>query len=65
VDACYFGLGSQDLYVIGDVPDEIAAASLHLHTTASGTARTQAIALLTAVQIDLATRAVSAPEPTP
>lgn len=61
VDVCYFSFGGHDLYVIGEVPDEMAAASLHLHTTASGAARTQGIPLLTPEQMDLATRSVKAP----
>lgn len=55
VEACYFALGGHDLYVIGDVPDEIAAASLHIHTTASGEARSTALPLLTAEEMDRAT----------
>lgn len=59
VEACYFSLGGQDLYVIGDVPDEIAAASLSIHTSASGIARSEAIALVTPEQMDKATGVVA------
>lgn len=59
VEACYFALGARDLYVVGDVPDEVAAAVLSIHTTASGAARTEAIPLLTPDQMDKATSAVA------
>jgi uncharacterized protein with GYD domain len=55
VESCYFALGGRDLYVIGQVPDEVAAASLSIHTTAGGAARTEAIPLLTPDQMDKAT----------
>lgn len=55
VEACYFSVGGRDLFVIGEVPDEIAAAMLSVHTTASGAARTEAIPLLTPEQMDKAT----------
>ncbi len=56
VEACYFAFGGQDLYVIGEVPDETAAASLSVRTAASGSARSQTIPLLTAEQMDEAVR---------
>lgn len=59
VEACYFAFGGQDIYVIGEVPDEIAAAALHLHTTAGGAARSRGIPLLTAEQVDIAAHATS------
>lgn len=54
VESCYFGLGGRDLYVIGEVPDAVAAASLSIHTTAGGEARTEAITLLTPSEMDQA-----------
>lgn len=64
VEICYFSLGGRDLYVIGEVPDEIAAASLSIHTTASGAARTEAITLLTPDEMDKATSTVARPATT-
>jgi uncharacterized protein with GYD domain len=55
VQACYFAFGATDLYVIGDVPDEVAAASLSLRTAIAGGARSQTVALLTPEQLDEAT----------
>ncbi|MEU7768076.1 GYD domain-containing protein [Nocardia sp. NPDC049190] len=55
VDACYFALGADDLFVIGDAPDEMAAAALAVRTAASGAAVSHTVALLTPEQIDEAT----------
>ncbi|MDQ5841835.1 MAG: GYD domain-containing protein [Chloroflexota bacterium] len=56
VEACYFAFGTTDLYVIGEVPDEVAAASLSLRTAVTGAARSQTVVLLTPEQLDEATR---------
>ncbi|MGH3948137.1 MAG: GYD domain-containing protein [Pseudonocardiaceae bacterium] len=56
VEACYFAFGGADLYVIGEVPDEVTAAALSIQTAASGAARTESIVLLTPEQVDEATR---------
>ncbi|AWK74723.1 MULTISPECIES: GYD domain-containing protein [Rhodococcus] len=56
VESCYFALGGRDLFVIGDVPDEVAAAALGIRTAASGAARSESVMLLTPEQIDDAVR---------
>jgi uncharacterized protein with GYD domain len=56
VEVCYFAFGTTDLYVIGEVPDEVAAASLSLRTAVAGAARSQTVVLLTPEQLDEATR---------
>jgi uncharacterized protein with GYD domain len=56
VEVCYYAFGTTDLYVIGEVPDEVAAASLSLLTAGAGGARSQTVALLTPEQLDEATR---------
>lgn len=56
VEACYYAFGGSDLYVLGEVPDEVAAASLSIQTAASGAAKTQSIALITPEQVDEAVR---------
>jgi hypothetical protein len=45
-----------DLYVIGEVPDEVAAVALSLRTAAAGGAHSQTVPLLTPEQLDEATR---------
>jgi len=56
VEVCYYAFGTTDLYVIGEVPDEVAAASLSLRTVVAGAARSQTVVLLTPEQLDEATR---------
>jgi len=52
VEVCYYAFGTTDLYVIGEVPDEVAAASLSLRTAGAGAARSQTVVLLTPEQLD-------------
>ncbi|MBW0271656.1 GYD domain protein [Nocardia sp. MH4] len=54
VEACYFAFGDDDLFVIGDVPDEVAAAALAMRTAAAGAAVSHTVGLLTPEQIDAA-----------
>jgi uncharacterized protein with GYD domain len=63
VEVCYYAFGATDLYVIGEVPDEVAAASLSLRTAGAGGARSQTVVLLTPEQIDEATRREAAYRP--
>ncbi|MFC9789692.1 GYD domain-containing protein [Rhodococcus sp. NPDC127528] len=56
VESCYFALGGHDLVVIGEVPDEVAAATLGIRTTAAGAARSESTPLLTPEQVDDAVR---------
>jgi uncharacterized protein with GYD domain len=56
VESCYFALGGRDLFVIGEVPDEVAAAALGIRTSAAGAARSESVLLLTPEQIDDAVR---------
>ncbi|WP_067845965.1 GYD domain-containing protein [Nocardia lijiangensis] len=52
VDACYFAFGEDDLFVIGDAPDEVSAAALAIRTAASGAAISHTVTLLTPEQVD-------------
>jgi uncharacterized protein with GYD domain len=36
VEVCYYAFGTTDLYLIGEVPDEVGAASLSLRTADCG-----------------------------
>lgn len=56
VESFYFAFGSEDLYVIGEVPDEVAAAALSVRTAASGGASSITVPLLTAEQLDAAVK---------
>jgi uncharacterized protein with GYD domain len=54
VEVCYFAFGPDDLVVIGEVPDEVAAAALSVRTAASGAAVSRTVQLLTPAQLDQA-----------
>jgi uncharacterized protein with GYD domain len=56
LEAFYFAFGSDDLVVIGDVPDNTAVAALALQTVTSGAARSRTTVLLTAEEMDEAAR---------
>ncbi len=52
VESCHFALGSHDMFVIGSLPDAVAAAALSIRTTAEGAARSESVTLLTPEEID-------------
>ena len=54
LDAVYFALGEDDVYVIVDVPDHITAAALGIAVSARGLIRTKTTALLTVEEVDQA-----------
>ena len=56
LEAFYYTLGSDDLVVIGELPDNVAAAALSLTTAAGGAARSRTTVLLTPEDIDEAAR---------
>ncbi len=56
VEAYYFGFGSDDFYLIADLPGNAAAAAGALTGGASGAIVTRTIVLLTPEEVDAATR---------
>ena len=54
LESFHFALGSTDVYVIADLPDNTAAAALALTVSAGGGATVSTTALLTAEEIDKA-----------
>lgn len=56
LEAFYYALGSDDLVVIGELPDNVAAAALSLTTSAGGAAHSRTTVLLTPEDIDEAAR---------
>ena len=54
VDSYLFAFGGTDLYVIADLPDNVAAAALALAVTAGGGAVAKTVVLLTPAEIDAA-----------
>jgi uncharacterized protein with GYD domain len=58
LESFHFALGSDDWYVIVDLPDHAAAAAVALVGTASGTLHSRAIALVTPEEMDAVARRV-------
>ena len=56
IEAFYYALGSDDLIVIADLPDNVSAAALSLVTAAGGGARSRTTVLVTPEEIDEAGR---------
>ena len=56
VEAYYFGFGSDDFYLIADLPSNAAAAAGALTGGASGAITTRTIVLLTPEEVDAATK---------
>jgi uncharacterized protein with GYD domain len=56
VEAFYYAFGDTDLFIIADIPDNVAAAALSLVVNAAGSATAKVTVLLTAEEIDAATK---------
>ncbi|MCB0131670.1 MAG: GYD domain-containing protein [Caldilineaceae bacterium] len=56
VESFYYAFGENDLYVISEFPDNVAAAAIGLTVVASGAVSCKTTVLLTAEEIDAATR---------
>jgi uncharacterized protein with GYD domain len=54
LEATYFALGEDDVYVIVDLPDDVTAAALGITGSATGLVRTRTTALLTVEEVDRA-----------
>jgi uncharacterized protein with GYD domain len=54
VEALYFSLGEDDVYVIADLPDNSTAAAIVLAASATGRFRLRSTALLTPEEVDRA-----------
>jgi uncharacterized protein with GYD domain len=56
VEAYYFGFGSDDFYLIADLPDHASAAAVSLTAGSSGAINLRTVVLLTPEEIDAAAR---------
>jgi uncharacterized protein with GYD domain len=54
LEAAYFALGEDDVYLIADLPDNISAAALGIAASATGLVRTRTVALMTIEEVDQA-----------
>ena len=56
VECLYWAFGSDDVYLIADVPDHATAAAVSLAVAAVGAVRINTVVLLTAEEMDAATK---------
>jgi len=56
IEAFYFAFGHDDVYLIADLPSHVEASAISLAVGASGAARVKTHVLLTAGEIDAATK---------
>jgi uncharacterized protein with GYD domain len=56
VEAIYWAFGAYDVIVLVDLPDNAAASALSLNITAAGGASVSTTVLLTAAEVDAATK---------
>lgn len=56
IEAFYYALGDDDVYVIASLPDNVTAAAVSLAVNASGAVKLKTTALLTPEEIDQAAR---------
>ncbi|HEY6057778.1 MAG TPA: GYD domain-containing protein [Candidatus Limnocylindrales bacterium] len=56
VEAYYFGFGSDDFYLIADLPGNAAAAAGTLTASASGAIHSRTVVLITPEELDAATK---------
>jgi len=54
VESFFFAFGGTDVYVIADLPDNVAAAALALAVTAAGGATVKTVVLMTPADVDAA-----------
>lgn len=57
LESFYLGFGTDDFYLIADLPSNAAAAAMTLTVSATGTSRPRTIVLLTAEEVDEASKA--------
>ena len=56
IEQFYFAFGEQDLYVVVDAPDNLSVAAASLAISAAGGFQSKTVVLLTAEDIDQATK---------
>jgi uncharacterized protein with GYD domain len=54
LESLFFAFGGTDVYIIAEIPDNVAAASLALAVTAGGGVTVKTVVLLTTAEIDAA-----------
>ena len=54
LECIYYALGEDDVYVVADMPDNVAAAAIGIAVSAAGLVRTRTTALMTVEEVDRA-----------
>lgn len=63
VETFYFAFGDNDVFIVGDLPDNATAAALTLRVNATGAAKCKTIALITPQEVDEAVKKTVAYRP--
>jgi uncharacterized protein with GYD domain len=63
VEAFYFAFGDNDVFIIGDLPDNASAAALVLRVNATGAAKCKTTVLITPQEVDEAVKKSGAYRP--
>lgn len=63
LECFYYAFGATDVFIIADLPDNAAAASLNLAVNTSGAFDTETVVLLTPEEMDEATKKSAAYRP--
>jgi uncharacterized protein with GYD domain len=63
LEAFYYAFGGTDVFIVADLPDNVAAASLSLAVAATGSINAETVVLLTPEEIDEATQKGAAYRP--
>jgi uncharacterized protein with GYD domain len=63
VEAFYYAFGDDDVFIIGELPDNATAAALTMKVNAAGVTRVKVTTLLTAQEIDNAVKKTSVYRP--
>jgi uncharacterized protein with GYD domain len=56
LESYYFAFGTEDFFIVGDLPGNAAAAAAALTTSASGAVRTRTVVLITPEEADEAVK---------
>lgn len=56
LESFYYAFGGTDLFIVADLPDNVSAAALSLTVNASGAATSRITVLLTAEDVDAASK---------
>jgi len=54
LECLYYSLGQDDVYIVADLPDNVAATALGVAASASGMVHTRTTALMTVEEVDRA-----------